>query len=216
MNTVGPKSEEFDMDIADIYEAVGARGPARSRRFPEEFLRMAPDYAADTGPARRNADALLRLHRRLGELRQPGLHAQVAERLLGAEMPDGSTRTVRPRSPGGAKPSRCSAATHRDEFEEVYAEAVDPGDAIIATQHGLARARTGRGRAGGETARHPRSPCPSDAPETPSRAGCDCADRRGVAARCGPNKAALGTRGPRPRGQVGHARRRRRRRHQPR
>jgi hypothetical protein len=30
---------------------------------------------------------------------------------------------------------------HQDEFEEVYAEAVDPGDAIITIQHGLIRAR---------------------------------------------------------------------------
>ena len=41
------------MDINDIYEATRTRGLTRSRRqFSIEFLRMAPNYAADTGLAR--------------------------------------------------------------------------------------------------------------------------------------------------------------------
>ena len=85
------------MDITDIYEAARARGLARSlRHFSSDLLGMAPNYAADTGLARCSADALLNLHRRLGELRQADLQAQVIDRLLAAAKRNGAVPAVRP------------------------------------------------------------------------------------------------------------------------
>jgi hypothetical protein len=85
------------LTTTDIFEALRARGLARSlRHFSTDFLGMAPNYAADTGLARCSAEVLLRLHRRLGELRQAGLQERVVDRLLAAETRDGSARTVRP------------------------------------------------------------------------------------------------------------------------
>ena len=74
------------MGIEEIYEAVKARGLARSRRqFSAELLGMAPNYASDTGLARCSARAILNLYRRLGELRQMDLQARAFERLLAVE-----------------------------------------------------------------------------------------------------------------------------------
>ena len=74
------------MSIEEIYEAVKARGLARSRRqFSAELLGMAPNYASDTGLARCSARAILNLYRRLGELRQVDLQARAFERLLAVE-----------------------------------------------------------------------------------------------------------------------------------
>jgi len=74
------------MNITDIYEAAKARGLARSlRQFSTDYLRMAPNYAADTGLARCSAGALLNLHKRLGEVGQADLQALAFERLLGVE-----------------------------------------------------------------------------------------------------------------------------------
>lgn len=85
------------MDSTDIYEALKSRGLTRSRRhFSRDFLGMAENYSADTGLARCSADALLNLHRRLGELRQADLQALALERLLGEEAADGAVRAVRP------------------------------------------------------------------------------------------------------------------------
>ena len=84
------------MTVTDIFETLRARGLARSlRHFSTDFLGMAPNYAADTGLARCSADALLRLYRRLGELRQPELQARAFGCLLAAEGRDGDTRAVR-------------------------------------------------------------------------------------------------------------------------
>ncbi|CAA9286452.1 MAG: hypothetical protein AVDCRST_MAG08-4214 [uncultured Acetobacteraceae bacterium] len=84
------------MTITDIYEAAKARGLVRSlRQFSTHFLGMAPNHAADTGLARCSADALLRLYRRLGELRQPDLQARAFGCLLASERQDGDTRAVR-------------------------------------------------------------------------------------------------------------------------
>ncbi len=74
------------MGIEEIYEAAKARGLARSRRrFSQELLGMAPNYASDTGLARCSARAILNLYRRLGELRQVDLQAQAFGRLLAVE-----------------------------------------------------------------------------------------------------------------------------------
>jgi hypothetical protein len=74
------------MDINDIYEEARARGLSRSaRRFSTDFLRMAPNYAADTRLARCSAGALLNLYKRLGELGQADLQALAFARLLDAE-----------------------------------------------------------------------------------------------------------------------------------
>ena len=74
------------MNITDIYEAAKALGLARSlRQFSTDYLRMAPNYAADTGLARCSAGALLNLHKRLGEVGQADLQALAFERLLGVE-----------------------------------------------------------------------------------------------------------------------------------
>ena len=84
------------MNIIDIYEAAKSRGLARSlRQFSTDFLGMAPNYAADTGLARCSADALLRLHRRLGELRQADLQERVVDRLLAVEARGGDAEEVR-------------------------------------------------------------------------------------------------------------------------
>ena len=85
------------MTTTDIFEALRARGLARSlRHFSTDFLGMAPNYAADTGLARCSADALLRLHRRLGELRQADLQERLADRLLAAGARIGGAGAVRP------------------------------------------------------------------------------------------------------------------------
>ena len=84
------------MTIPDIYEALRARGLTRSlRQFSTALLGMAPNYAADTGLARCSADALLNLHRRLGELGQADLQAQVVDRLLAAARRNGAVPAVR-------------------------------------------------------------------------------------------------------------------------
>lgn len=84
------------MTIEDIYEAAKARGLTRSlRHFSRDFLGMAANYASDTGLARCSADALLRLHRRLGELRQADLQERVVDRLLAAGARGGNAETVR-------------------------------------------------------------------------------------------------------------------------
>ena len=85
------------MDINDIYEAPRTRGLTRCRRqFSIEFLRMARNYAADTGVARCSAEALLNLYKRLGETGDSDLQALSLARLLDAEMRNGSRRAVRP------------------------------------------------------------------------------------------------------------------------
>lgn len=85
------------MTVIDIFEALRTRGLARSlRQFSTAFLGKAPNYAADTGLARCSADALLNLHRRLGELRQADLQARLSDRLLAADTGDGDSRAVRP------------------------------------------------------------------------------------------------------------------------
>ena len=85
------------MNINDIFDAARARGLARSRRqFSREFLRRAPNYAADTRLARCSADAILSLYRRLGELGQADLQAHAFGRLLDAEAREGGARAVRP------------------------------------------------------------------------------------------------------------------------
>ena len=74
------------MTIADTFEALKARGLARSlRHFSQEFLSRNPNYACDTGLARCSAGAILNLYRRLGELRQADLQAKAFERLLAVE-----------------------------------------------------------------------------------------------------------------------------------
>lgn len=84
------------MTIDDIYEAARARGLTRSlRHFSAHFLGMAPNYAADTGLARCSAEALLRLHRRLGELRQADLQERVVDRLLAVGARGGDAEEVR-------------------------------------------------------------------------------------------------------------------------
>lgn len=84
------------MNIIHIHQAAKARGLARSlRHFPVDFLRMASNYAADTGLRRCSTDALLNLRRYLGELRQADLQQQVADRLLAAGTRDGGSREVR-------------------------------------------------------------------------------------------------------------------------
>jgi hypothetical protein len=86
------------MVIDDIYSALKARGLTCSLwHFSTRLLGMAPDYAADTGLARCSADALLRLHRRLGELRQADLQERVVDRLQASEARDGDAEAVRPR-----------------------------------------------------------------------------------------------------------------------
>ena len=85
------------MTINDIFEALRARGLTRSlRHFSTAVLGMAPNYAAETRLTRCSADALLRLHRRLGELRQADLQERVVDRLLAADTGDGDARAVRP------------------------------------------------------------------------------------------------------------------------
>ena len=85
------------MDINDIYEAARARGLSRSaRRFSTDFLRMAPNYAADTRLARCSAGALLNLYKRLGELGQADLQALAFARLLGAGTRGVGAAAVRP------------------------------------------------------------------------------------------------------------------------
>ncbi len=85
------------MEIIDIYETALARGLARSRRqFSRELLRMAPNYAADTGLDRWSAGALLNLYKRLGELGHADLQALAFERLLAAETRGSGARAVRP------------------------------------------------------------------------------------------------------------------------
>ena len=85
------------MTTTDIFEALRARGLARSlRHFSTGFLGMAPNYAADTALARCSSDALLSLHRRLGELRQADLQERVVDRLLAAGARGGDGRAVRP------------------------------------------------------------------------------------------------------------------------
>jgi hypothetical protein len=85
------------MDINDIYKATRTRGLTRSRRqFSIEFLRMAPNYAADTGLARCSAAALLNLYKRLGELGQADLQALAFARLLDAETRGDGAAAVRP------------------------------------------------------------------------------------------------------------------------
>ncbi|GAA0577251.1 hypothetical protein GCM10009416_14820 [Craurococcus roseus] len=84
------------MTLDDIYETTKARGLTRSlRHFSTRFLGKAPNYAADTGLERCSADALLRLHRRLGELRQADLQERVVDRLLAAGERGGDARVVR-------------------------------------------------------------------------------------------------------------------------
>ena len=84
------------MDINDIYEATRTRGLTRSRRqFSIEFLRMRPNYAADTGLARCSAEALLNLYKRLGETGHADLQVLAFARLLDAEKLDGGAREVR-------------------------------------------------------------------------------------------------------------------------
>ena len=85
------------MDINDIYEATRTRGLTRSRRqFSIEFLRMAPNYAADTGLTRCSAEALLNLYKRLGETGHSDLQALSFARLLDAEKRGSGAGTVRP------------------------------------------------------------------------------------------------------------------------
>lgn len=84
------------MTINDIYEAARARGLTRSlHHFSRDFFGMAPSYAVDTGLSRCSAEALLRLHRRLGELRQPDLQERVVDRLLAREAMGGDAEAVR-------------------------------------------------------------------------------------------------------------------------
>ena len=85
------------MSIEEIYEAVKARGLARSRRqFSKELLGMAPNYASDTDLARCSAGAVLNLYRRLGEAGEHDLQALALERLLGAETRGNGAAAVRP------------------------------------------------------------------------------------------------------------------------
>lgn len=85
------------MTMNDIYEAAKARGLTRSlRHFSRDFLGMAENYATDTGLARCSADALLNLHRRLGEFRQTDLQERVVDRLLAAGARIGDAGAVRP------------------------------------------------------------------------------------------------------------------------
>ncbi len=69
---------------------TGPAPPARPK------VRMAPNYAADTGLARCSAGALLNLYKRLGELGHADLQALAFERLLGAANRDGGVRAARP------------------------------------------------------------------------------------------------------------------------
>ena len=79
-----------------IYEAAKAIGLVRSlRHFSTAVLGMAPNYAADRGLDRCSADALLRLHRRLGELRQADLQEWVVDRLLAVGARGGDAEEVR-------------------------------------------------------------------------------------------------------------------------
>jgi hypothetical protein len=72
--------------IIDIFEALRARGLARSlRHFSQEFLSREPNHACDTGLARCSAGATLNLYRRMGEPRQVDLQAKAFERLLDVE-----------------------------------------------------------------------------------------------------------------------------------
>ena len=74
------------MTITDVFEALRARGLARSlRHFSQEFLSREPNYACDTGLARCSAGAIRNLYRRLGELRQADLQAKAFERLLAVD-----------------------------------------------------------------------------------------------------------------------------------
>ncbi len=85
------------MGIEEIYEAVKARGLARSRRqFSAELLGMAPNNASDTGHARCSARAILNLYRRLGELGHADLQALAFQRLLDTEARGNSAGAVRP------------------------------------------------------------------------------------------------------------------------
>ncbi len=85
------------MGIEEIYEAVKARGLARSRRqFSAELLGMAPNYASDTGLARCSARAILNLYRRLGEVGHADLQALAFQRLLDVEARGSGAGAVRP------------------------------------------------------------------------------------------------------------------------
>jgi hypothetical protein len=60
------------MDITDIYEAASARGLARSlRHFSSDPPGLGAQLRRRHGAGPVQADALLRLYHRLGELRQP-------------------------------------------------------------------------------------------------------------------------------------------------
>jgi hypothetical protein len=76
------------MNIHDIYTALRDRGTAPSlRHFSREFLGKAANYAADRGLGRCSPEALLHLHRRLGEVGQFDLQASIRARLLDNPLP---------------------------------------------------------------------------------------------------------------------------------
>ena len=71
------------MTINDIYHHLRERGLVASlRRFSRDFLGRAENYAADTGLARCSAEALLNLHRSLGDLGQADLQERALSLLL--------------------------------------------------------------------------------------------------------------------------------------
>jgi hypothetical protein len=71
------------MSMAEIYESLRERGLASSlRHFSRVFLNRAENYVSDRGLGRCSADALLNLHRTLGETGQADLQASVRAWLL--------------------------------------------------------------------------------------------------------------------------------------
>ena len=71
------------MTVDDIYGTLRERGLVRSlRRFSQDFLGRAENYASDRGLDRCAPAALVHLHRRLGAEQQVDLQARVLERLL--------------------------------------------------------------------------------------------------------------------------------------
>ena len=85
------------MTVNDIYTTAKARGLVRSQReFSTDILRMAPNYAADTGLARCSAKALLNLYKFFAEIGQADLQAEAFKLLLAAEERVGGIRAVRP------------------------------------------------------------------------------------------------------------------------
>jgi hypothetical protein len=74
------------MTISDIYVTARERGLVTSkRRFSQEFLGRASNYASGTGLGRCSTGALAHLYRRLGEIGQADLQAAVLVHLLDAE-----------------------------------------------------------------------------------------------------------------------------------